>query len=134
MELLPGLHQHNITTLCNFCSNIDLDQLSTAQGYKHHASCADLLQSARNGCESCKLIWDTEWADAGGNLEIGGHDLGVLDTQIIVRTHQKPGDYRKVRYGQEVRERYHHTTLTTQYAPLVIWLLPKNDLSTLLKS
>lgn len=108
--LLPGLRlrwikRQIITMLCDFCSNIDLDQLIEKQGYKHHASCADLLQSARNGCELCKLIWDTQWTDIGGNLQVAGHDWGALDTQITARevVGRKPGKYCRIRYGQEAR-------------------------------
>jgi hypothetical protein len=104
--------------LCNLCSKIDLDQLSAPQGYKHHSSCAALLQSAQNGCQSCKLISDTHWADVGGDLA-SKHDQGSLDTQIIARTvNQKPGQYNKIRFGQETRSNHHQSKLMTEYTPV----------------
>lgn len=96
--------------LCTFCSNIDLDQLATKEGYKHHSNCGDLLHSAENGCESCRLIWDSQWRDVGGDLSNQKHDLGPLETQIIARAlYQKPGTYRMIRYGQEQRYSDYHS-------------------------
>ncbi|TVY25481.1 hypothetical protein LHYA1_G005729 [Lachnellula hyalina] len=100
--------------LCSFCSNIDLDQLATDQGYKHHASCAELLHSVRNGCESCKLIWDSQWTEIGGDLLDQRYDLGGLDMQIVARAvHQSPGSYEKIRYGQEIRWHDHQSRRMT---------------------
>lgn len=96
--------------LCTFCSNIDLDQLATKEGYKHHASCADLLKSADDGCASCKLIWDAQWVQIGGDLSTSKHDLGSLETHIIAKAvNQEPGDYQMVRYGQETRFYDYHS-------------------------
>lgn len=93
--------------LCKFCSNIDLDQLETAEGYGHHSSCADLVQSAQIGCESCQLIWESQWVAIGGDL-LQGYDQGALETQIIARVvNQKAGRYEKVRFGQEQRFETH---------------------------
>ena len=90
--------------LCNFCSNIDLDQVATPQGYKHHSSCADLFQSVRSGCGSCKLIWDSQRTWAGGDLRCG-YDQGSLDTQIIATAvNQEPGSYEYLRFGQVARQ------------------------------
>ena len=91
-----------------FCSNIDLDQLATKEGYRHHPSCANLLASAKHGCESCKLIWDSQDKYNGGDLD-NGYDLGPLETQIIARVvgpNKEPGRYERIRYGQE--ERWEH--------------------------
>ena len=57
--------------LCDFCSNIDLDQLATPEGYKHHSSCADLIQAAQDGRESCQLISQSQWIYVGGDLGKG---------------------------------------------------------------
>jgi hypothetical protein len=104
--------------LCTLCSNIDLDQLSTREGYKHHASCAELLQSAEQGCESCRLIWDTQSCETGGDLSDQNHDLGPLEKQIIARTvNPRPGNYTKIRYGQEKRRLDHQSKLMTKYSP-----------------
>ncbi|KAL2071805.1 hypothetical protein VTL71DRAFT_13040 [Oculimacula yallundae] len=94
--------------LCTFCSSIDLDLLCTVAGYKHHASGSDLYESSRNGCPSCKLIWDQHWESVGGNLSNGHLDTGPLEKQIIVRAmHQSPGNIQTLRYGQEERmEKY----------------------------
>ncbi|KAE9380899.1 HET-domain-containing protein [Stipitochalara longipes BDJ] len=101
--------------LCNFCSDIDLDQLATVEGYKHHSSCADLFHSAQNGCESCQLILESQWVAAGGDLQ-QGYDIGSVETQIIARTmHQAPGDYEKIRFGQVARFHSHRSTLMTAY-------------------
>lgn len=111
------MNEETITTmLCSFCKNIDLDQLSEEQGYKHHVSCADLIQSAQHGCESCTLILDSQWIEVGGNLQVPGHDLGTLDTQIVARTvNQKPGAYERIRYGQEARRENHHQAMMGVY-------------------
>jgi len=102
--------------LCSFCSNIDLDQLATDQGYKHHASCTELLHSVSNGCESCKLIWDSQWTELGGDLLDQRYDLGGLDMQIVARAvNQKPGSYDVIRYGQEIRFDDHQSRLKTGY-------------------
>ena len=43
--------------LCKFCSDIDIDELCSPAGYKHHSSYGNLISSAKNvGCESCVLI------------------------------------------------------------------------------
>ena len=92
-----------------FCSNINLDLLSTSEGYRHHPSCADLFQSSQNGCRSCRLIWGSQWSFYGGDLT-QGYDLGPLDTQIIARVvWQKPGGFHSIRYGQEERWEYSKT-------------------------
>jgi hypothetical protein len=92
--------------LCTFCSNIDLDQIATKEGYKHHPSCASLHASVKNGCESCKLIWDSQWKSVAGDLD-DGYDIGPLEVQIIARTEvQDPGIYNRIRYGQEERFEY----------------------------
>lgn len=104
--------------LCIFCSNIDLDQLSSAQGYRHHSCCLDLYNSARNGCTSCKLIWDSQWVEVGGILSNKELDLGPLEAHIIARTiNEAPGNYTKIRYGQESRRQDHQNTLMTRYVP-----------------
>lgn len=104
--------------LCHFCSNIDLDQLASEEGYKHHACCADLLQSAEDGCDSCKLIWGSQWTKYGGSFSKERLDLGPLETQIIARAvNQKPGAYYKIRYGQEKRRNDHELKLMTGHWP-----------------
>jgi len=103
--------------LCKFCSNIDLDQLATVEGYKHHASCADLIQSGKDGCESCGLILASQWVEAGGDLQ-QGYDMGSVETQIIARTvNQVPGHYEKIRFGQVARYERHRSMLMTAYSP-----------------
>ncbi|PVH80499.1 HET-domain-containing protein [Cadophora sp. DSE1049] len=88
--------------LCEFCANIDLDELSTPEGYKHHASCGDLYRSSLSGCASCKLILESQWERVGGPLSMTDLDSGRVDTQIIVRVvKQNPGDIKRLRYGQE---------------------------------
>jgi Heterokaryon incompatibility protein (HET) len=98
---------HNLYTnavmLCSFCSSIDLDQLSSKDGYKHHASVGDLLGSARNGCASCSLILDGQWDSVGGDLHLA-YDRGPLETQIIARMMMGNEDD-SIRYGQEARHR-----------------------------
>jgi len=42
--------------LCKFCANLDLDQASSEEGYKHHTSYSMLFASARKGCELCSVI------------------------------------------------------------------------------
>jgi len=42
--------------LCQLCSSIDLDQLTTQEGYQHHSSWADLKASAKSGCPFCTAI------------------------------------------------------------------------------
>ena len=68
--------------LCTICSNI-YHALATEQGYLHHASCTPLLQSAGT-CESCLLIWKTQWKFYGGDLSFGC-DIGPWETQIVAR-------------------------------------------------
>ena len=101
----PAKHNDYIVSsimLCKFCANIDLDELSTPEGYKHHASCTDLYQSSQNGCDSCKLIWDSQWEQVGGTLSATELDSGVASSQIIARAvNQTRGDIKRIRYGQE---------------------------------
>ena len=105
--------------LCKYCSNIDLDQLATTEGYKHHASCSDLLQSAQNGCESCSLIRDAHWQFYGGDLTTSC-DLGNFETQIIARVvHQRPGSYHSIRYGQEIRWNHSKTETPASNSPFL---------------
>lgn len=96
-------------------SDFDLDQLSTPNDYTHHSSYTTLFQSTQNGCESCKLIWDDQWKESGGDL-LREHDQGSLDTPIIARTvNQDPGHYCQVRFGQEKRFDNHRLQLRTNY-------------------
>jgi hypothetical protein len=44
----------------------------------------DLLESARNGFESCALILKGQGTDAGGGVHLD-HDDGPFETQIIAR-------------------------------------------------
>ncbi|KAH8590957.1 heterokaryon incompatibility protein-domain-containing protein [Bisporella sp. PMI_857] len=89
--------------LCKFCANIDLDQVATEEGYKHHKSVKDLLESAKNGCESCGLIRSAQRIEFGGDLDYG-YDRGDLDTQITCRAYEtKRGDFIVMRYGQDTR-------------------------------
>ena len=107
--------------LCVFCSNIDLDLLSTPEGYKHHPSCADLLQSCQNGCESCRLIWKAQWSDFAGDLT-HDYDLGPLDTQVVARVvNRKPGDYQRIRYGQEVRKEHYSPHNGSRHDVAFLW-------------
>lgn len=43
---------------CRFCEDLDFDQAATAEGVDHHASCADLVTSANDGCKLCIIIRD----------------------------------------------------------------------------
>jgi len=89
--------------LCNFCADIDLDLLATKEGYKHHPSCTSLLKSARDGCNICALIWNSQWKVVGGDID-AACDLGPLKTQIIARAFDPQlGEYHTIRYGQEIR-------------------------------
>jgi len=83
---LKWLFHQNSTMLCRFCSHIDLDQLCSVEGYEHHASCEKNCSCPlRNRCDSCKLIWDSQWSVCGGSLVEKWYDLGPLETQIIAR-------------------------------------------------
>jgi hypothetical protein len=86
--------------LCKYCSNIDLDALVSKEGYKHHASCADLIKSSRDGCNSCSLIRNTG-NEPGVDLT-NEYDVGPLDTQIVARVvFETPGNYNKIQFCQE---------------------------------
>jgi hypothetical protein len=90
--------------LCKYCSNIDLDALVSKEGYKHHASCADLIKSSRDGCNSCSLIRNTG-TEPGVDLT-NEYDVGPLDTQIVARVvFETPGNYNKIQFCQETRRR-----------------------------
>jgi hypothetical protein len=49
--------------LCSYCSNIDLAQCRTDEGYQHHRNYFDLCKSGRE-CKLCDLIATkfSEWA------------------------------------------------------------------------
>jgi hypothetical protein len=42
--------------LCQYCANLDLDQIMSKNGYLHHLSREDLKLSANSGCEGCVTI------------------------------------------------------------------------------
>jgi hypothetical protein len=86
--------------LCGFCSSIDLGQLSTTKGYKHHSRVAALLESTCNGCESCAMILKGQWVELGGDVQ-SSYDQGPLETQIIATGFgQRPGSCDSIRNGQ----------------------------------
>jgi hypothetical protein len=61
------------------------------------------------------LIVASQWAKAGGDLQ-QGHDIGPLGTQIIARAvNQVPGQYEKIRFGQEARCDDHRSMLMFAY-------------------
>ncbi|KAH8648071.1 heterokaryon incompatibility protein-domain-containing protein [Tricladium varicosporioides] len=75
--------------LCNFCANINFDQVNSQDGYKHHSSYVDLYDSADKGCELCSLIRETQvktdsilglgdWPD-----ELDRGDVGINQVTII---------------------------------------------------
>jgi hypothetical protein len=89
---------------CDFCFNIDVDQLATKEGYQHHPSAASLYASAQRGCESCNLIWTSQYSFTDNrNDEL--YDLGPLATQIVARAGwgQGCGSLDYISYRQEDR-------------------------------
>lgn len=76
-------HENELTMLCKFCTNIDLDALGSFEGYYHHESVKNLQESASNGCGSCLLIQGAHREYEGGSLEelwLGSDE----DTQITM--------------------------------------------------
>lgn len=55
--------------LCRFCQSIDLDLAASESGAPHHASYADLIASAEEGCELCRHIHE---ADLAGQTQTRG--------------------------------------------------------------
>jgi hypothetical protein len=55
---------------CSFCSDLDLDQANTEEGAVHHASFANLVQSAKGGCKLCMLIWEEEREEEDSELDV----------------------------------------------------------------
>lgn len=42
--------------LCEYCATIDLDEIFSEKGRRHHVSFAELCRSAENGCKFCRAI------------------------------------------------------------------------------
>jgi hypothetical protein len=68
-----------VAMLCHLCSDIDLDQVQSAAGYRHHFSGIDLCTSAKNGCIFCAIIVRAYGNDSNAQLDV--RNLG----QIILR-------------------------------------------------
>lgn len=47
---------NDMSTLCNLCRGVSLDEIIPAARYTHHASYASLEASAQDGCEICAAI------------------------------------------------------------------------------
>lgn len=71
--------------LCEKCNGmLDLDNLMTEEGYKHHASYTDLVRSASSGCELCQCIKDEQALWAGGELD-DAYDLEMPAEETEIR-------------------------------------------------
>jgi hypothetical protein len=44
--------------LCNICSRINLDELVSEEGMKHHKDFIDLLNAAKAGCPLCEAVFE----------------------------------------------------------------------------
>ncbi len=82
-----------IEMLCTYCSNIDLGQCRTEEGYKHHLNYFHMRKAADQGCKLCELIaskfdkWITkmQWCDnyLGG---AGWYWEDAVDSRIVIRS------------------------------------------------
>jgi hypothetical protein len=56
--------------LCNICSRINLDELVSEEGMKHHKDFIDLLNAAKAGCPLCEAVFE----DHDANYESSEED------------------------------------------------------------
>lgn len=50
--------------LCQYCRDVDYDQLTTSSGYKIHSDWEALRLSAAQGCDLCSLaVEESHWRD-----------------------------------------------------------------------
>jgi hypothetical protein len=55
--------------LCNICSRINLDELVSEEGMKHHKNFIDLLNAANAGCPLCEVVFEDHDANYGSSGE-----------------------------------------------------------------
>jgi hypothetical protein len=66
--------------LSKFCQHLDFDKLTLEEGAPHHKSYANLVESARRGCEICSILryskeareWEMPWES-----DLSGEDAPI---------------------------------------------------------
>jgi hypothetical protein len=67
--------------LCNVCSRINLDELVSEEGMKHHENFIDLINAAKAGCPLCDAVFEYHDANYGSSEEdfVEDHEGIYLD-------------------------------------------------------
>jgi hypothetical protein len=77
--------------LCNICSRINLDELVSEEGMKHHENFIDLLNAANAGCPLCEAVFEDHDANYGSSEEDyeGSHEEYEKDHEASVDNYEE---------------------------------------------
>ncbi|KAL3420655.1 heterokaryon incompatibility protein [Phlyctema vagabunda] len=76
--------------LCHLCSEIDLDQLVSKTGLKHHVNFSALCKSAEAGCEMCKLIRTCQEGESSTKIKVKtGSEKWDATSQIVLQCRRR---------------------------------------------